>query len=133
MDKDEDSNKLIVEFMGAIAYKKAAHSHCFKKAPSGIPSWSDNYLTIGDLQYNTSWDWLMPVVEKIESIWDDFHGYFGVHISSNSCCIQGTKLNTTIENPHYAYFNEVVADTKIQATWQAVTGFIQWYNNNTQD
>jgi hypothetical protein len=91
-------------------------------------------MTIGEailvehLQFHASFDWLMPVVEKIERIYDDFHGYFGVYISSNSCTIQGTNLRTTPDNPHYAYHNEVTLNTKIESTWYAVVQFIKWYN-----
>lgn len=79
-------------------------------------------------EYHTSFDWLMSVVERIESTYDDFHGYFGVYISSNSCTIQGTNLRTTPDNPHYAYHNEVTLNTKIESTWYAVVQFIKWHN-----
>ena len=81
-----------------------------------------------NFKFHSSWIWLMPVVEKIESIHDDFHGYFGVHICSNSCVIQGTNLRTDPENFHQAYFSEHYGDNKIQATWLAVVSFIKWWN-----
>lgn len=84
------------------------------------------------MKYHSSWDWLMPVVEKVESIETDFDGYFQVHISSNGCTISGTRLNTSIENPHYAYFNDVVHESKISATWLAIVQFIQWYKTQTK-
>jgi hypothetical protein len=85
-----------------------------------------------ELKYHSSWDWLMPVVEKIESIYDDFHGYFGVHISSNSCYIQGTKLRTEPGKEHYAYFNEATLSTKILSTHCAVYLLILWYNKQKE-
>jgi hypothetical protein len=81
-----------------------------------------------NFRFHSNWLWLMPVVEIIERIHDDFHGYFGVHICSNSCSIQGTNLRTDPENPHYAYFNESYGDDKIQATWLGVISFIKWWN-----
>ena len=51
----EESNKLIAEFMG-----------------SKHPKYEDMYrlphadVYVGELQYDFSWDWLMPVVQKIE-------------------------------------------------------------------
>ena len=86
------------------------------------------------LQYHTSWDWLMPVVEKIEKIHDDFHGYFGVHIYSNSCTIQGTNLRTDPENFHPAYMSDpnLICETKIESTWYNILQFIQWYNKTTK-
>lgn len=88
-------------------------------------------LDIREAKYHSSWDWLMPVVESIEATHMDFHGYFGVHISSNGCTIAGTRLNTGFENPHYAYFNDVVHESKLSATWNAIVQFIQWYNSQT--
>lgn len=84
------------------------------------------------LKYHSSWNWLIPVVEKIESIHTDFDGRFGVHIVSNSCSIISTKLNTTRTNPHHSYFNEVTDNAKILATWKAVLQFITWYNQQNQ-
>jgi len=86
-----------------------------------------------ELKYHSSWDWLMPVVEKIESIHDEHHGYFGVHISSNSCSIQGTNLWKAIEeNSSYGsvYMSDpnAIFPTKIESTWYNIVEFIKWYN-----
>lgn len=81
-----------------------------------------------NLKFHSSWDnWLMEVVAKIEATYDTFHGYFGVHIIANSCTISGTKLRLDAENPHYAYFNEVCAASKLEATVFAVDQFLDWY------
>ncbi len=80
------------------------------------------------LNYNKSWDWLMPVIDKIELIKNDYHGHFGVHIYSNSCTIQGTNFRCdNIVNPPI-YFANWVLDDKIITTWKAVVEFIKWYN-----
>lgn len=87
--------------------------------------------------YHSSWDWLMPVVEKIEKIHNDHHGYFGVYISSNQCTIQGTKLNLALKNPEYGFVylsdTNAIFDTKIKSTWFAVVEFIKWYNLNIKN
>lgn len=114
MDKEIiEGNKAISEFMGIWGNRKGIDV----TEPQG-------------LKYHTSWDWLMPVVEKIESIHDEHHGYFGVHISSNGCTIQATNFrpDKPIPNPPH-YFADYVYDTKILSTWMAVVGFIKWYNN----
>ena len=53
-------NKLIAEFMGL--------SHC-EEGWITIPNENRNGVSeneiSNDLQYHTSWDWLMPVIEKI--------------------------------------------------------------------
>ena len=43
--------------------------------------------------YNSSWNFLMPVIDKIELIYDEHHGYFGVHI----CDLVKTKTVVTKE------------------------------------
>lgn len=87
------------------------------------------------LKYHASWDELMPIVDKIESIHDPHHGYFGVHISSNSCSIQGTNLHLAIKEGStygWVYMSDpnAILETKIQSTWYNVVEFIKWYNQN---
>jgi hypothetical protein len=77
--------------------------------------------------YFDNWNWIMQVINKIETIHDDFHGYFGVHINSNSCTIQGTKLRTEIGNVHPAYSVETIAETKLEATIISIDKFLDWH------
>ena len=86
----------------------------------------------GYLPQKIRWNDVMPVVDKVESIYDDFHGYFGVHIYSNACTIQGTKLRTDPENFHPAYLSDpnAILNTKIESTWYNIVQFINWYNKN---
>lgn len=99
----------------------------------GFPSgyfYKENYYHFDDLKFHSDWNWIMKVVEAIEKIHDEFHGYFGVHIISNSCTIQGTNLRTNPENYHPAYYNEVVDETKDKAVTKAINQFLIWYENN---
>lgn len=80
-----------------------------------------------EFRYDKDWREMMPIVEKIESIHDEHHGYFGVHICSNGCTIQATNFRSDkpmADPPHY--FAETVAETKIEAVWQAVVSFLTW-------
>lgn len=126
-----EGNKLIAEFLGYKYYPK------INDEP--FPGWryeayhgkmSRSYLgrTHKDLLFDYDWNRLMRAVDKIESIHHVFHGYFGVNIYSNSCTIQGTKLN--LEEKHYAYFSQSTGDTKILAVWEEVVKFIIFYNGN---
>ena len=87
----------------------------------------DKYA-LWQMVFHIKWDRIMQIVEKIESTYDDFHGYFAVYIGGNSCTIQGTNLRTTKENFHPAYFDNVVAETKKQTTVVAIDRFLDWYN-----
>lgn len=78
--------------------------------------------------YESDWNYLMDVVDKIEAIVDPYHGHFGVHISSNNCTIQATNFRSEkMANPPM-YFADHYAETKIIATWLACVSFIKWYN-----
>ena len=66
-----EGNKLIAEFMGG----KVEQFVWRKYEPMGV-SFAEQVHglqahLLHDLEYHTSWDWLMPVVEKIEKI-DEF-------------------------------------------------------------
>ncbi|MFD2874061.1 hypothetical protein ACFS5N_16380 [Mucilaginibacter ximonensis] len=77
--------------------------------------------SIYDTYYHSHWDWLMPVVEKIESIKPDgLNVVYGVQIDSNYCLIHKDG-----EVP----ITEHQSDTKFDATIRAVIDFIRWHNN----
>ena len=122
-----ENNKLIAEFMGEKFHED---------------SWSH-----GDIEYKTSWGWLMPVVEKIESLdlseygytWEGIdgeteynNGSTYVEIERNKCWIY---MDLSLDPPHY--FNEgscnVEFPTKLEATYAAVVEFIEYYNTIKQD
>lgn len=99
----QDKNKLIHEFMG-----------------NPKDSWP---------RYNFDWDQLMCAVEKVEATHHDIHGFFGVHISSNSCTIQGTNFSSQKKyKGTWVYFNDITHKTKLLATWYAIASWIDWYN-----
>ena len=67
-----------------------------------------------NLKYHTNWEWLMPVVEKIETL-----GYT-VNISSSVVHIYSDK--------HQIPLSIGTTFNKLRATYQAVVEFIIWYN-----
>mgnify|MGYP003109977984 CR=1 FL=1 len=56
----EQNNKLIAEFMGMTYYIPNDDSLMVEKAPIGVL-----VTPTKSLEYHKSWDWLMPVVQKI--------------------------------------------------------------------
>ena len=68
------------------------------------------------MEYHTSWEWLMPVVEKIES---GFHWNHEIHIHNGHCKI--TKFNDE---------KVYMGNSKIEAIYKAVVEFIKWYEND---
>lgn len=96
----------------------------FKPLTNGTMRASNKYggNTIGEddtVLFKTSWDWLMPVVEKIESM-EDFR--FNMTIEQSFC--------TVIENHTSNDITATDGNTKIEAVYNAVVEFIKWYRVN---
>ena len=110
-----EGNKLIFDFMGC------AHSD-----NPDIDGWEMNALV-----YHTSWDWLMPVVEKIEklpvSTWVKIYG----DLKLSECEISNENCDHD-ENGLWKPIVVVQKITKIEAVWFAVIQFIQWYNSQNK-
>jgi hypothetical protein len=128
-----ENNKLIAEFMGAEIEEN------YKQYPW---TWDDDYPNpririritlpldtlpksqkfgvyyVEGLQYHTDWNWLMPVVEKIDLILPDDNL---VTISFNRCLIEWFEKGITFEG---------LGNTRIEATYKAVVEFIIFYNEN---
>ena len=122
MNKD----KLIADFMGEKFHEDA---------------WSHK-----DIEYSTSWDWIMPVVEKIESLdlsewmysWEDIDGStrynfegVSVEIENKRCWIY---INLSLD-PYWTVNEKtfkVKYETKLEAVYESVVEFIEWYNERKQ-
>ena len=57
-----ENNKLIAEFMG-LQFSKGEYYRPLYNSGDWTPE--------NELQYHTSWDWLMPVVQKVSSLCDE--------------------------------------------------------------
>ena len=121
----KENNRLIAEFMGATLTKDLQIMY---------PVFEGDSSYVKDLKYHSNWNWLMEVVEKIESIKDSYHGRFGVYISANSCTIQSTNFrpDKPIPNPPH-YYDNIVLNTKIESTYYLVLNFINFYNKQKEE
>ena len=127
-----EHNKLIAEFMGV---KIGVDSYSYRPGQSDL-------LKEENLNYHKSWDWLMTVVEKIESLdlkeygyqWEGIdgeteynNGSICVEIEQDRCWIY---MNLSLDPFHT--FNEksrgIRFPTKIEAVYAAVVEFIEYYN-----
>jgi len=122
----QENNKMIAEFMGArpITFTDKTKGHSFWKDEGiegrygAFPDGSSNYFDY-DKGYHTSWDWLMPVVEKIESL-----GYSYDRINAD-VFINTQEGKNIIPNPM-----DGNTMTMLQKTYNAVIEFINQYNKN---
>ncbi len=106
-------NKLIAEFMG------------IEIDPVGLTSYDSKgrkRINEVDLEYETSWDWLMPVVEKIESFERTL-----VNIYSDATKIWVDDFDS---NELFATTMSGNKDDKIGHVYRAVVEYIKWYNEN---
>lgn len=125
-----EGNKIIAEFMGVIYHPPTRTEDYYYMG--GYKEWEypdGTFYQTDDLEYHTSWDWLMPVVEKIENM-----GYMTI-IGANAAfgghymnIMTGIKMpNDTFKNPTKFMGAE---DTKLATIYSAVIQFINWYNTN---
>jgi len=119
-----EGNKIIGQFMG-WKYSKSG------KTARRVDN--DSAYRLSDIHYDSSWDWLMPVVEKISRIefdrkydedqekwiiWTHHPVTFGM-------------LNDKGQSMVRFYCSGLFeADTLIEAAYLAVVDFIKWHNTS---
>ena len=99
MEVIQQNNKLIAEFMGVDYIDIDTYLHDNKR-----------------LKYHASWDWLIPVVEKIEGLTDTNGDAYRFSIDMCNSKIEGTNIEI-IGSPY-----------KIDSTYKAVLQFIKQLN-----
>ena len=121
-----ENNKLIAEFMGfstqsdAIDERTMAYyvGDIITNADNTNNENEDNVFHPDDMKFNSSWDWLMSVVEQIENF-----GYEFIIVESR-CYV---KHNT--DHSIKELFHIETIGSKIDTTHKAVVEFISKYNN----
>ena len=119
------NNKLIAEFMGYPPMTDAVDDRTIAYDVGGSimninnthNENDDNVFHPDDMKFHISWDWLIPVIEKIECTHDDKGDCFNVMMEAFECTISGLGLTLCL-NGH----------TKMDATYKAVVEFIKEYN-----
>ena len=98
----QEGNKIIAEFDELLRDKDAYADGTFGYR------WKDNYTYhLDQLQYHTSWDWLMPVWKK-----------------ANEIIIGNAELKARILM--------AIADVEIEKAANYIVQLIQWHNNQHQ-
>ena len=114
----ETNNKIIAEFMGATLTKDLQIMY---------PVYEGDSSYVKDLKYHLDWNWLMEVVEKIESLptmKDNGNFFFEIHQDSVTV-FNSTRMDIIIE--------VIGQGSRINNTYQAVIEFIQWYNKQNKN
>lgn len=111
----DEGNELIAEFMG---WQKGRYPNLPNKLHR-IDYGKEFGISISDLKYHSSWNWLMDVVAKVET-----NGKL-VRIEGYSCEITSASNEHPLSNQFRVYQH---TSSKKDATWLAVIDFIEWYN-----
>ena len=113
----DSNNKLIAEFMGMTYGDPNDNSVMIQMTPQG-----NEVVPIESMEYYTSWKWLMPVVDKIESLGYTFEKNFQPIDKDWQCLIvKGCDI----------LYQEFNTDSLI-ACHYVVIEFIKWYNNKSK-
>ena len=127
IEEIKESNKLIARFMGGTL-KEPTKEH--PKNPYNKPTWwgVGTRPTVGNfsLSYHESWDWIIPVVEKIRSLDNMVNINFWSETNAAECVIYNWEDFGSEE-----IRNE--CESSIDSVYLSVIEFIKWYNQNTKD
>lgn len=111
MKKEEiiEGNKLIAEFMGLKLNAREYPKTPYYELHTQFVAYVDN------LKYHLDWNWIMAVIEKIESL-----GY-------TSC------IEQLMSNEYRVFFSQVNSggtrhEHKLTCVWLEVVNFIKWRN-----
>jgi hypothetical protein len=112
-----NDNELIAEFM---AVKKEVNEmertqYLLITAPKGF---AGNWYESGLTGYHESWDWLMPVVDKIDKLHDEKFKYDSIEIAKGNW-------------PKDEKYMDIIAaplNTTINEVYENIVEFIKWYN-----
>lgn len=117
-----ENNKVIAEFL-SVKIHPCETIEKFKFLPIEERGLYNGYF-IEDLKYHEDWNWLMEVVEKIESLPDEENnGAFFFEIYQDSVIIIFSNDNYIID-----LINVMGQGSRINNVYQAVIKFIQLYN-----
>lgn len=136
-------NRLLAEFLG---WKYVAWNDFTKPEPDKRNmGWYEHSTMLGfklfcrsdsQLPFTRNWNYLMKVIDKIESIRHPEYGWFMVSVQSNVCHIHSQHLSRAMGEPDIvAYMSDpnAVFPTKIESVWYNCVQFVKFYDENLKN
>jgi hypothetical protein len=117
------NNRLIADFiLPSIEWKDSRKGkiRLYAKPRHNTPHCQDY-----ELDYDSNWNWLMAVVEKIED-----ECLMNVIIENSAVTIEGRCINGAFYSKQTSW--QIQYGTKIDMTNKAVVEFIKWYNQTNR-
>ena len=119
-------NKLIAEFLQA---KEVNGEYDMYGVILSIEDgeYEKHFFRLEEMRFHDDWNWLMQVVDKIESIVFDDNNSFNVTIGSTNYCV--------IQDANGEVYDNVTdnGESKLLTTLYACVEFIKWYNQQHHD
>lgn len=113
---------LIAKFMGG-KFVKRIHGIDYWAVPENTPN--SNNASMGAFRYHNSFDWLMPVIEKIESLgYSTVIGYNAEKKFHWTAIFTGTEF----QRKEIKSYEGETGEPKIRVVMQVLVKFITWYN-----
>lgn len=130
-----EQNRMIAEFMGikpklespdVYTYSDMPFFSVRENTPENVMNAISKYV-----KYNSSWDWLIPVIEKIEKL-----GF--IIKTTSSPTISGKWYSHSIELKKSAFESNIIEissdysnnESKLSTYYRFCVEFIEWYNKN---
>lgn len=131
-EKILEGNKLIAEFMGGKWYPKTSWYNIFTMWDNCFVFENRIGFQYRHLKYHSSWDWLMPVIEYIDTISERNNGlvYCQTNATSHTFYINyndGSVLNTNFPKYNHGR-HRCEGESRIYNVFLAIVEFIKWYN-----
>lgn len=115
-------NELIAEFMGMKLYSlehEEGTDHSWTNCPEG-----QHWAFETPPHFDRSWDWLMPVVQKIDRL------NFSTSIAWSGHASKDANI-TVIAERDYTIITQVSHGNKLSSVYQAIVEFVKYYNSVT--
>lgn len=126
----EQMNEVIAVFDGKVKHDDGKYAY-----PYFTDENSKGFYYPFQLEYHSSWDWLMPVVRKIEQIENGRFGFtvdpWEVVIIDYGGCYDG-KREVEIVSIHREREPDDKHEVLLRDYYEAVTKFFEWYNKQKE-
>jgi hypothetical protein len=117
-----ENNRLIAEFMQLEPSVEVMGSSKLYYKIKGYQRHDSLIASEDEFEYHLSFDWLMPVIEKIEGQ--------GTIVEIWLCLAKSCRITTTgFKKPTIRIAN-TESNSLIDAVYEAVIEYIKWYNQN---
>lgn len=129
MKEITENNTLLAEFLGSELEEavKSEKVYCLLMPDENdISGFKKEFFAPDELKFHKSWDWLMLVVDKIESLENVFAFYitFDKYIKQSSVVIHPFNNSFTKVG--------VYKKSKIEAIYTACIEFVKWFNSQNK-